>query len=105
MPRREPRNWPDYEIPMLLPVTGFRDQTTKITYLPWSDASMGLVGWEVIPDRRLRVLPLLVYVMPTVDAGVLEIRCHLAMAEPNPTTDQLIGTVRIPPELLDDDVS
>jgi hypothetical protein len=100
MARRNPRDWPDFMSVTLLPVTGFRDQRLRITYLPWSDAVLGLVGWEVIPDRSTRATPVLVYVVPSTDNGTLEIRCHIATDEPDPTTDQLLGKVTIPPELL-----
>lgn len=100
MPRREPKPWPEFVSPVLLPVTGFRDQGARITYLPWSDAVQGLVGWEVIPDRSTRALPVLVYVVPTVESGVLEIRCHVAEDEPDPEQDQLLGKVTIPAEFL-----
>lgn len=102
MKRRTPRNWPDYESPALLPVTGFRDQQRRITYLPWSDAALGLVGWELIPDRARtgQIVPVLVYIVPTIESVGLEIRCHLARDEPNPETDQLLGKVTVPDDLL-----
>ena len=97
---RQTRDWPG-EIPVkFIPVTGFRDQNLRITYIPWSDVMLGLVGWQVIPDRSLRRLPILVYVVPIVDNGSFEIRCHLAEEEPDPETDPLLGTVTIPPEML-----
>lgn len=85
----------------VIPVSGFRDTELKITYLPWSDPILGIVGWELIPDRGHRDRALLVYVFPVAsDRRGLEVRCHLADDEPNPETDQLLGTVFIPPELL-----
>lgn len=100
--RREPRNWPDYEQPVLLPVTGFRDQIRRITYLPWSDVLLGIVGWELIPDRIKigQTVPILVYIVPTTGEIGLEIRCHLAHNEPDPSSDQLLGKVIIPNDLL-----
>jgi len=85
----------------ILPVSGFRDVELKITYLPWSDPIMGLVGWELIPDRGHRDRALLVYVYPVASGERgLEVRCHLADDEPDPETDQLLGKVVIPPGLL-----
>jgi hypothetical protein len=81
-------------------VTGFRDQKLRITYLPWSSVPLGAVGWEVMPDRR-RSESVLVYIVPSVDgSGTLEIRCHVTNAAPNPSTDELIGSIKIPPRLL-----
>ncbi len=100
MARREPRDWPGYLPVALLPVTGFRDQAARITYLPWSDALLGIVGWEVIPDRSTRALSVLVYVVPTTEGGTLAIRCHVANDDPNPAADPLLGKVTIPPEFL-----
>jgi len=98
--RREPESWPDWESPMLLPVTGFRDQRLRITYLPWSSASLGAVGWEVFPDERPSNA--LIYIVPAVDSiGTLEIRCHLTHEKPDPTTDRLLGVFQIPPTMLD----
>lgn len=97
--RREPDSWPDWEAPVLLPVSGFRDQKLRITYLPWSSAVLGAVGWEVYPDREPSNL--LIYIIPSVnEAGTLEIRCHLTHEKPNPATDELVGAIRIPPRLL-----
>lgn len=99
--RRKMRDWPPAFKPVILPVTGFRDQQLRITYLPWSDVVLGLVGWEVIPDRGHRTRAVLVYVVPVEDGGGgLEIRCHVADDEPNPETDPLLGTVTIPREML-----
>jgi hypothetical protein len=85
----------------VLPVSGFRDTELRITYLPWSDPVLGLVGWELIPDRGHRDRALLVYVYPVAAGGRgLEVRCHLADDEPNPETDQLLGMVTIPADLL-----
>ena len=99
MPRK-PSEWPDFPIPMLVPMTGFRDQGTRITYIPWTDAMRGFVGWEVIPDRRLNIDNILVYIVPTVGEGQFEIRCHMTMDEPDPETDRLLGKIVIPRELL-----
>ena len=100
MKPRPTRDWPDVMPVKFIPVTGLRDQELRLTYLPWSDVVLGLVGWEIIPDRTLRTLPILVYVLPIVGGMSFEIRCHLAEAEPNPETDELLGTVSIPAELL-----
>ena len=99
MPRR-PSDWPEFPIPVLMPMTGFRDQSTRVTYLPWTDAILGLVGWEVLPDRRLGS-NILVYIVPTVDRGTFEIRCHVTEEEPNPATDELLGKFSIPSERFD----
>ncbi len=97
--RREPDDWEDWDYPDLLAVTGFRDQKRRITYLPWSSARLGAVGWEVFPDRE--PTNLLIYIIPSVDdSGVIEIRCHMTMDKPDPTTDELLGTITIPPHLL-----
>lgn len=100
MNRREPRALPPLVPIKLLPVTGLRDQDLRITYIPWSDATLGAIGWEVIPDRSHRRLPVLVYVYPVVGGGLFEIRCHVAEEEPNPETDELLGTFQIPPGAL-----
>jgi hypothetical protein len=103
--QRQTRDWPDVMPVKFIPVTGFRDTTLRVTYIPWSDVMMGLVGWQVISDRAGRQPPILVYVLPLVGHGSFEIRCHLAEHEPNPETDPLLGTVTIPAEMLglDDD--
>lgn len=73
-----------------------RDQTTRITYLPWADAPLGLLGWEILPDRdRDRSANILVYFVPTVDQGVYEIRCHVTTEQPDPEADDLIGTFNL----------
>ena len=97
--RRKIRTSPMGQV--ILPVSGFRDTELKITYLPWSDPILGVVGWELIPDRGHRDRALLVYVFPvaTGERG-LEVRCHLADDEPDPESDPLLGKVVIPPELL-----
>lgn len=100
MQRREPRELPPLVAVKLLQVTGLRDQELKITYIPWSDATLGAIGWEVFPDRSHRRLPILVYVYPVVGGGTFEIRCHVAEEEPDPETDQLLGTFQIPPDAL-----
>ena len=85
----------------VIPVSGFRDTELRITYLPWSDPVIGIVGWELIPDRGHRDRAVLVYVFPVAAGGRgLEVRCHMADDEPNPETDPLLGTVIIPPEVL-----
>jgi len=85
---------------MLLAVTGYRDQRNRVTYLPWSDVELGLMGWEVMPDRSTRQRSILVYVIPNTDGDGLEIRCHVTTEDPDPTTDTLLGSVSIPPEML-----
>ena len=100
---RPPRDWPG-DIPVkLIPVTGLRDQQLRITYIPWSDVWQGLVGWQVLPDRSLRTLPLLVYVVPVVGNGAFEIRCHVAANEPDPNTDELLGKFTIPSDMFRDE--
>lgn len=91
---RVPKDWHDYVRPRLIPVSGHRDQTTKATYLPWSDAQMGLFGYEVLLDNGAE---LLVYFMPVLDRGVFEIRVHTSIKEPvDPDTDPVIGIVKMP---------
>ena len=86
----------------ILPISGFRDTELKITYLPWSDPILGVVGWELIPDRGRRDRALLVYVYPvsTGESG-LEIRCHLADDDPDPEHDQLLGKVTLSADLFE----
>jgi hypothetical protein len=100
MKQRPAREFPPFIPIKLVPMTGFRDQELRVTYLPWSDVTLGLVGWEVIPDRTYRTLPVLVYVIPVLGGASFEIRCHVAEEEPNPETDPLLGTVSIPHEML-----
>jgi hypothetical protein len=95
---RKPRSWPEHENPMLLPISGYRDQIHRITYLPWSDVTLGAIGWEVFPDRS--VSNVLVYIMPMADDTGLEIRCHATESFPDPSKDQLLGTIHIPLTLL-----
>ena len=85
---------------MFLAVTGYRDQRNKVTYLPWSDVELGLMGWEVLPDRSTRQRSILIYVIPDATGEGLEIRCHVTTEDPDPTSDQLLGRFVIPPELL-----
>ena len=97
--RRKPRPWDDLDDPALLAVTGWRDQRHRITYLPWSDLALGFIGWEVFPDRATSNV--LIYIVPRADETGLEIRCHASTQElPNPTTDQLLGTINIPLNVL-----
>lgn len=97
---RRPSEWPEFPKPVLMPMTGFRDQSTRVTYIPWTDATNGLVGWEVLPDRRLNA-NILVYIVPTVDKGVFEIRCHVTVEEPDPENDELLGKITIPPAVFE----
>lgn len=97
---REPSKWPEYPVPILMPMTGFRDQSTRITYLPWTDAIHGLVGWEVLPDKRPNQ-NILVYIVPTIDRGTFEIRCHITTEEPNPDDDELLGKITLPSSLFE----
>lgn len=91
---RQPRDWHDYVRPRLIPVSGHRDQTTKATYLPWSDAQLGLFGYEILLDDGREMV---VYFLPVLDRGVFEIRCHASLTEPvDPDTDEIIGTLKLP---------
>ena len=86
----------------VVPVSGFRDTELKITYLPWSDPILGVVGWELIPDRGRREKGVLVYVHPIPQGGRgLEIRCHVADDEPDPDTDPVIGKIVVPAEYFE----
>ena len=76
---RMPSDWHDYIRPRLLPVSGHRDQSTKATYLPWSDAQRGLFGYEILLDDGSEFL---VYFVPILDKGVFEIRCHISTSKP-----------------------
>ena len=52
-----------------------------------------------MPDRS--PTNVLVYIVPAITGGgALEIRCHLTTEDPDPANDQLLGSVTIPPELL-----
>lgn len=91
---RQPRDWPDYIRPRLVPVSGHRDQSTRATYMPWSDAQLGLFGYEVLLDDGA---DLLVYFVPVLDEGVFEIRVHTSRRDPvAPDSDELIGVVSMP---------
>jgi len=100
MPRKErpTRMWPEYEVPSLLPVVGYRDQKARVTYIPWSDVILGAVGWEVLPDRN--EANVLVYIVPTTEKGVMEIRCHITADDPDPSKDELLGKFTIPMDKL-----
>lgn len=88
------KDWHDYVRPRLLPVSGHRDQSTKATYLPWSDPQLGLFGYEILLDEGTGAL---VYFMPVLDKGVFEIRCHVSLDEPiDPVHDEVIGTMKMP---------
>lgn len=94
--RRRPREWDPLERPTLLAVTGYRDQRHRVTYIPWSDVSLGLFGWEVFPDVG-NGQQLLVYLYPTEVEGQIEIRCHQTDQLPDPSVDQLLGKITLPP--------
>jgi len=94
--RRRPGTW-GYEVPKLIPTTGYRDQEARITYIPWSDVQLGAVGWEVWPDRN--EANVLVYIIPKAEKGVMEIRCHMTSQElPDPENDELLGQFVVPTE-------
>ena len=98
MPRqpRPVRHW-GYQVPQLVGVTGYRDQEARITYMPWADAQLGAVGWEVWPDRN--EANVLVYIIPIREKGIMEIRCHMTSQElPDPEKDELLGQFVIPAE-------
>lgn len=101
MPPRKIRSHPSWMQADLLPVTGLRDQSTGATYLPWTDPTLGLLGWEIIRPRLTRSV--VIYMIPTVDRGVFEVRCHITDKEPDPENDHLLGTVTIPDAYLGDD--
>lgn len=99
--RRPVRSW-GYEVPRLIGVTGYRDQEARITYIPWSDVQLGAVGWEVWPDRNEQNV--LVYIIPTSEKGVMEIRCHMSTQEfPDPDSDELLGKFVIPTERFNEE--
>ncbi len=93
--RRPPQSW-GYEVPDMIAITGYRDQVSRITYVPWSDVHLSAVGWEVWADANQ--VNILVYIIPTSEKGVLEIRCHLTVNEPDPEKDELLGKFIIPTE-------
>jgi len=96
---RKLRPWPEMSQPRMLTVTGVRDQTMRITYLPWADAPLGLLGWELVPDIGQN---LLVYLCPTIDRDTYEIRCHVTTKEPDPENDRVVGTINLPDDLFGD---
>lgn len=99
---RKPRPWDELDDPKLLAITAYRDPVNRITYMPWSDARLALIGWEVFPDRSTSNV--LIYLVPNGDLSGLEIRCHATTQDlPNPETDQLLGTITIPLNMLGDD--
>lgn len=81
----------------LLQTTGWRDQTTRTTMFPWSDHEQGLLGFNFVVDGGQSVV---IYILPTVDRGVFELRCHATTAEPDPENDMQLGTVTIPKEVM-----
>jgi hypothetical protein len=97
--RRVPQPWPEWVTPVLLPVSGFRDQTHRITYFPWSNPTKGYIGWEVIPDAEYKNV--LFYLVPNVRDEVMEIRCHFTADEPDPELDRLLGVIAFPAGMLD----
>ena len=96
MPRK-PQTWDALQMPKLLPVTGHRDSTTNITYIPFSDVLLGVMGWEVIPPRGDTFL---IYILPVIGQYAYEIRVHAALLEPDPDNDRIIGTVKLPDDLF-----
>jgi hypothetical protein len=97
--RRQPEPWPEFGTPVLLPVTGFRDQAARITYFPWSSPVRGFIGWEVVPDHDYKHV--LLYLIPNVKDEVLEIRCHYTADDPDPDRDRLLGVIAFPAGMLD----
>ena len=90
---RPPKDWPDFIKPRLVPVSGHRDQSTKATYMPWSDASLGLFGYEILLDDGRDML---VYFVPVLDKGVFEIRVHVSRTDPiDVDKDEVIGQVKM----------
>jgi len=82
----------------LLKTTGWRDQSTRTTMIPWSDEVLGLLGFNYIPDGGRSII---VYVYPAVDHGVYELRCHAALSEPDPDHDDLLARIQIPSDALE----
>ena len=105
MKPRPAREFPPVIPIKLVPMTGFRDQQLRITYLPWSDVALGVIGWEIVPDRSHRTLPVLVYIVPVVGSHSFEIHCHLADEDPDPEADPLLGSITIPADMLGIDES
>jgi hypothetical protein len=97
MATRKPQSWDPLQHPRLLAVTGHRDTTTNVTYIPYADVALGVMGWEVIPPRGPGFL---VYIIPTLEMGKYEIRVHSTMVDPDPVNDRVIGTVQIPDDLF-----
>lgn len=82
----------------LLQTTGWRDQSTRTTMLPWSNADLGLIGFNFVPDGGRSVV---IYILPTIDRGIFELRCHATMAEPDPESDPMLGKISLPKEMMD----
>lgn len=97
MVERKKQSWDPMLHPKMLPVTGHRDTTTNITYIPFSDVMLGVMGWEVLPPRGTSFL---IYILPIIGEYAYEIRIHAALAEPDPKTDRIIGTVTLPDDLF-----
>ena len=97
---RQTRAWAG-TVPKMILATGYRDQVARITYIPWSDPLDGWIGWEVFPDRSTKAPPVLVYMAPTSKSGVFEIRCHVTYSDPDPENDELLGSITIPPAVLE----
>ena len=95
------RSWPGapYPQPTMVPIGGLRDQSTRITYLPWADVQLEVMGYQVIPDAGH---PVLVYFKPTLDAGKVEIRCHATTEMPDPENDRLLASLDITDLLYSD---
>ena len=98
MAPRKAKDWDPLESPSLLVVTGHRDTTTKVTYLPFADHEIGVMGWEIIPHLGKGFL---VYMSPVIGEYKCQIKVHSTLVEPDPSTDLVIGTVDLPPELFD----
>jgi hypothetical protein len=99
MVERKKQSWDTtlHGIPKMLPVTGHHDTSTRVTYIPFSDAVLGLMGWEVFPHLGKSFL---IYIMPVVGQNVCEIRVHSTFREPDPLNDRVIGTVSLPDDLF-----
>jgi hypothetical protein len=93
--KRDIRNWDNLHKPSLIPVSGWHDERTLTTFIPWSDVNLAAFGWQLVPHSSEHIT--LVYLHLTDEAGVVEVRCRRTDdALPDLDRDEVLGTVRIP---------
>ena len=93
--KRSIRDWDDLHKPSLIPVSGWHDEASRTTFIPWSDVELAAFGWQLIGHQSAHVT--LVYLHLTDETGVVEIRCRRTEdAVPDIVNDELLGTIHIP---------